>query len=196
MFNNSVGMPQDLKLTQYQNNNVKLSWKAPAEGGNYLYAVYRKQGTGAVTLLTLKPSALTEYTDNLTSLGKRTYFVKALKLGTSRSGSFYYSSNPITSEIDVVGVEETNPVAVNIFPNPTSEMLNISFISSGNNSIVEIMDLESNVVNLFHFESSNGVSNRIVWNLTNSDGHKVTPGVYFIKISSGKNVILEKVIIH
>jgi hypothetical protein len=58
------------------------------------------------------------------------------------------------------------------------------------------MDLESNVVNLFHFESSNGVSNRIVWNLTNSDGHKVTPGVYFIKISSGKNVILEKVIIH
>jgi hypothetical protein len=196
MFNNSVGSPRDLQLTQYQNNNVKLTWKEPVESGNYLYAVYRVLSTGSVTLLTTKPVSQTQFTDELTSLGMRTYFVKALKLGTSRSGSFYYSSNPITAEIDVVGVDEELFASFNLYPNPATAKLQIDFTASSSESIIEITDLRGNLVNQFIFESNTNNQNHLIWNLTYENGTRVPAGVYFVKLSSGEKVKVEKVIIH
>lgn len=195
MFNNSVDSPRDLQLTQFQNNNVKLTWKEPSKPGTYLYAIYRSLENGVIELLTKKPISLTQFTDELTSLGKRTYYVKALKLGTARSGSFYFSSNPIFSQIDVVGVEEELISQLTVSPNPAATFVKIQFNFATVSTKVEITDLQGNLVNTFYFNDS-GSQGQLIWDLKDRNGVKVNTGIYLIKIDTGKDLHLEKVIIH
>jgi flagellar hook assembly protein FlgD len=74
--------------------------------------------------------------------------------------------------------------------------LQIDFTASSSESIIEITDLRGNLVNQFIFESNTNNQNHLIWNLTYENGTRVPAGVYFVKLSSGEKVKVEKVIIH
>lgn len=196
MFNNDVPSPIDLQLTEQPDSKIKLDWKAPTQPGEYVYAVYRITNKNSnVVLVTGNPISDLTFTDNFKYDGTITYYVKALKLGTSRSGSFYYSSNPITSSIKTVSVEEEMVSDINMYPNPASEKLNIEFTASANISEVKITNLSGNLINTFSFESSIGLKNSLVWNLNDLNGFRIPAGVYLIKITSGTEIKVKKIIV-
>jgi hypothetical protein len=195
MFNNSVPSPKNLQLTQVANYDVKIDWTAPDETETYLYAIYRVGNDGITKLITSKPISALTFTDQLGKQDKPTYYVKALKLGSTRSGTFYYSSNPIFGTIDVVGVEEEMKSYSKLFPSPASEKVTIEFTAESGNSSIEITDLEGKLVNKFTFESTIGLKNQLIWNLDSYTGARVASGVYFVKIISGTKLNVEKVIV-
>jgi len=89
-------------------------------------------------------------------------------------GSYEYV--PPTSGVD----ENSLKVEIGIFPNPTNDILNVSFLSEGlNNLKLSIIDLRGNeVVNAFPVQ---GGSELIDYQM---DVSEFEPGVYFLTISS------------
>ena len=74
---------------------------------------------------------------------------------------------------------------VKIYPNPASNIINISVPTSVNYSVVELIDDQGAAV-----KSIKSTNRTIVIN-TND----VSPGLYIIKISLSNSILLEKIII-
>jgi hypothetical protein len=74
-----------------------------------------------------------------------------------------------------------------VFPNPTSDKVTITAEISGE-SIIEIMDLAGNVIYTFDALNSEGES-RIEIDLSD-----FTSGTYFVKLTNGKHINVEKLI--
>ena len=193
MFNNSVGAPQNLQISQVGKLSVKLSWEAPAIPGNYLYAIYRTIN-GQNELLTKEPVKILNFTDDVGKEANCTYYVKALQLGTSHSGSFYYSSNPISADFDVVGVNDDVLSEVIVSPNPATDKVSIQFMAASDKSFIEITDLTGNIINKFELNTNAGLTAQLIWSLNNFDGQQISSGVYFVKITSGISSEVMKVV--
>lgn len=86
----------NLTLTQNQ-SGLQLNWTASADDNIVGYNIYRADSLyGAFTRLNTTPIAATTYTDTSpNTTGRNVYMVRALKLITSASGSYYQMSEGI-----------------------------------------------------------------------------------------------------
>ena len=118
--------PSNLTVVN-NNNDADLSWTASPDNvlGYNIYRLhsnafsYTKVNTNLVTGTTL--------TDNFTSPGGLiTYIVKAVKLKTTASGSYYNQSLGIRESASfAVGVQEHAFAKLKIYPNPVKDVLQI-----------------------------------------------------------------------
>lgn len=111
----------------------------------------------------------------------------------------YENSGMVTSwqidEIDhylideSLNLEELSPLAVNIYPNPATDKVTISY-SSSSTSIESIIIIDANGRVVEKLEALNtNFSSEIVWNA------HVDPGVYQVNIVTDKSAINKQIII-
>jgi hypothetical protein len=96
---NMVAPATAVNTQQSGSNNVQITWSASAEatGG---YHVYRKVGTAAWVRRTTAAVTTASYTDNVQGLsGTVRYMVRALRLETTPSGSFWNLSTGAQAQI-------------------------------------------------------------------------------------------------
>jgi hypothetical protein len=103
---------------------------------------------------------------------------------TDPNGCVSDTSNVIS--IVITGISEISGSDFNIFPNPTKGIFEISFAKQQPNARVQIINAIGTVLieKELHNQSSVVV-----------DARKFASGLYFIKISTDKNTVLEKLII-
>ncbi|MGB9703044.1 MAG: T9SS type A sorting domain-containing protein [Candidatus Kapaibacteriota bacterium] len=196
MYNAKVGAPNNLVLTELPNGHIKLTWEKPAGNGDYRYIIYRAiKNNPNMVLITSTPTADLQFEDNYLYDGTLVYYVEALELQTSRSGSFYLQSLPISAEIKTTGIEEISNSFV-IYPNPATEKINIDFEAKANETVFEIINMNGEIVNKLNFETFPNSSNHITINLVDGKGIKFPTGVYIVKLISGSNTMIKKVIVY
>lgn len=150
---------------------VNLTWNHNTKGNRAFqhFNIYRD---GSI----IGTSSSLSYNDNLPSQGVYDYYVTA----EYNEGE---SSPSNTESIDWTGISELNGSVVSIYPNPADEKL---IIESG--AALE----EVGIYNLFGQEVlHNTVSgNKLILNTST-----LSEGVYFIKLQSGVDVLVSKVVI-
>jgi len=95
-----------------------------------------------------------------------------------------------TINIVIVGLKNTNnPDRINIFPNPTSGIINISYYSDNSKSInLKFFDLTGREMKKQFIEALPGLNNFTV-NIEN-----FTSGIYFLKLTDEKESVIKKIV--
>lgn len=94
------------------------------------------------------------------------------------------TSNSITFAVSALSVKEYKEEnsLIKIFPNPTSNILNIQ--SNSKIKLIELIDTNGRIIKNFHQDSKNA----------NINLEKMTKGIYFVRISSESGTSIQKVI--
>ena len=146
---------------------MNLSWEASEGGSEY---IVRRNGEVVASTITLTIS------DIITEDGIYTYSVVA----TDGNGN-YSTPEFVTVNIGTVGVEESAIENVSIYPNPVN---NILFV----NGTTE-----------FSYEMYNGMGQKVAHGQANGNAQinvsGMNKGVYFLRLTSGTQVRIEKVVV-
>jgi hypothetical protein len=170
------------------NKNVVLTWAASTESGIIGYHVYRTNRNGGVYYpITTAPINALTFTDMDPYNGNNYYVVKAIKLETSNTGTYYNSSlGVITVATGVLGtntkIEENKTYDLAIYPNPAQTEFNIETEA---NSSITVIDLNGRVV----FET---ISKNTITQINSSTWAK---GIYLVNCNNGTASKTEKLII-
>ena len=156
----------DLEAT-VNDNQVALTWTAPEGATNY---IVRRNGEEIANLTG------TSYEDNVEN-GVYTYSI----IATDGAGRF---SMPefVTVNVGSVGMEESTLESVDIYPNPVSGTL---FVNCGNAE--------------FSYEMFNGMGQKVANGQVTGNAQinvsDMNKGIYFIRLTSGTQVRMEKVVV-
>jgi hypothetical protein len=171
------------------NLRVNLSWQASPDADYY---VVLRSGihNGQYKIISdhLPPTQLT-YTDSLPNKGMNHYQVRAVRFELTPSGTYYNLSLAISdsaSSINTSGVGSPlkNVLQAEIYPNPSSGVFFIGLKNQQMDVQVECYDMNGR--KLFVTNTQNGAC-RIDSGLT--------PGIYFIRLINGEEILVRKVII-
>jgi hypothetical protein len=150
-----------------EGHEVTLNWGASSEAESY--AVKRDGETlGTVTETT--------YTDRIEESGVYKYSVCAV----DATGSMSAPVNVIV-EFDFTGVAENQNVKVNVFPNPANDMMNINVNG----------EFKYQLVNSLGQVVRNGKAN----NKATVSVSELNQGIYFLTITAGNQVSVQKVVV-
>ena len=198
MYMGVVPKPNNLTVYQPVGQKVVISWEKPAQdvdGYNVFFSSFKN---GPYTKINQDLITDTNFTDPNLHEGQVYYMVRSVKLQETFSGSFYNSSQGLIKDVVTTDVAENNVRAFNIFcsPNPATTNVNISLsIPQATNTNIDIFDINgAKIVNIISAALSAG-THQFVWNLTNSYGQKVIPGVYFIKLQTPQKIDFQKIIV-
>jgi hypothetical protein len=89
-----------------------------------------------------------------------------------------------------------SPKTFSVYPNPATNMVNISFnVFEERNIEIKIFDLYGNLTkSLLNTYRSPG-NYKLTWDTTDNEGSYVKPGTYFIQIKTGKYIMTKRVVI-
>lgn len=182
-------------------NTAFLSWQVLNSDSSAIgYLVYRAfDPSGPFTLLTKDALDTTSYTDSTARNGFNYYMVQAVQLQSTPGGSYFVKlATSATLSIDVYNsiISETDAFKnIALQPNPARDFAEISFKSTGfEKGEVTVLDVAGReVLKLYAgiFESDS----RFMWDLTDGSGSRVPAGVYIVKITSGQDATIRKVVI-
>lgn len=175
------------------NKSVVLNWNVSKDPEVIGYYVYRSNAIDGkfepVVTWQVKTNTLT---DNLPYSGKNIYMVRAVKLETSSTGTYYNQSiGTFTSISGMIGrnlgVEQFNPLQITLFPNPSNSG-NFTLIRNniGSEMKVNVCDVQGRTINAVIWNKG---ENNIKLNIQSSKG------VYFVKIASGSEIKTIKTIV-
>ena len=170
------------------NKNVVLTWTASSEPGVVGYHVYRTSRNGGVDYpITTAPLNALTFTDLNPYNGTNYYVVKAIKLETSNTGTYYNSSWGVMAIVSgVVGtntmLEENKTLSLSIYPNPASTQFTIE---TEINSLINIFDLQGRLMFTGLNKNTNIQINTNNW----------AKGIYIVNCSNGGVSKTEKLII-
>jgi hypothetical protein len=101
--------------------------------------------------------------------------------------------------LDILGVEEQEIIATNsleAFPNPASEQVTFKLAGDTESEVnLSIYDVQGRLISMVFNGSLDSENQKITWNLQNSSGQKVNPGVYFCRYTIGEVVGVKKIIV-
>ncbi|MDO9578003.1 MAG: carboxypeptidase regulatory-like domain-containing protein [Candidatus Cloacimonadales bacterium] len=189
--------PQNLEAEVIEENNVQLTWEAPATRDILLaYNVYRN---GYLIVSVLEE----EFLDLNLVNGIYEYFVTAV-YDTGES----FPSNLVEIEINETGNDDgliAPEVKLWNYPNPFNPSTTISFsltTESTENTELVIYNLKGEKIKTLdcgNRVTANARDSRstqsVVWNGTDEAGKPVTSGIYFYKLKSGNLEISRKCIL-
>lgn|GEM_PF-1627536 len=119
-----------------------------------------------------------------------------LKFSTVTDSLGYYELNII-----ITSVNENKPsipagfVLEQNYPNPFSSKTNISYsIASQSDISINIYDILGQEVKRFSPGTQGSGSHGVIWDGTDNFNRKVSPGIYFYKMDSGKETIVKKMV--
>ncbi len=180
-----VAPPSGIVATpQSTNTKVALSWTASFESGVIGYYIYRSYDPLRINApINATPVTGTTYTDNTPFEGTNYYLVKAVKLTTSASGSYYNLSHG--NYVSISGIKgmpnaltETKARVLSVFPNPSQSTINLKFSEYPNGSMLEIYDSKGQLVKSTPLSIGNDLTSAPI------QIQDLSTGLYFIKAGS------------
>ena len=140
------------------------------------------------SLLTTLPANTTSYLHNGLTY-TTTYCYKALATNSVGASVFTNTDCASTPAFDYVGIlERSSGDVMNIYPNPTSGLVTLKFVSPGGIIKIDVMDLTGRVLQTEKLNTSSGENTKQI------QLPKVQ-GMYFLKIYTGKLPSLKKVVV-
>ncbi len=101
--------------------------------------------------------------------------------------------------LEFVGIDEHETSAINpveVFPNPASEQVTFKIAGDNESEVnLSIYDVQGRLVSIVFNGSLDSENQQITWNLQNTSGQKVNPGVYFCRYTIGEAVGVKKIIV-
>ena len=183
----------DVAYRQYSAENDRLEVLASSDCGANWTNVFSKEGAELATLPAAQPpftpTAANQWRSESVSLSN---FANATKLillfrATSNFGNNLYVDN---INIGTVGIKEAeNAIGLNVYPNPASELVNISFTATGADYTIQMTDLQGRVVETRTMNNLNGEQ------LINIATDNLAKGSYLINILSNGSTTTKKVVI-
>lgn len=188
-----VKSPSNLQLNEQQ-HVVDLGWVASPDNVEGYY-IFRKRNKHDVwTRISEEIVVGTTYSDSdLDSAGTYYYSVRAVKLETTPSGSFYNLSGGANGEIETlyIGLEKSGipECRIEVFPNPTSGEVTIQFNEiQKQNGQIDIFSMEGKLVKTSILPSNNGRQMKM-------DVGDLNKGIYLIRFTTESISATEKLII-
>lgn len=175
--------PENDKLQVFVSTNCGTTWTS----------VYNKQGatlsTGPTQTAAFTPASAADFRNETVSLaayaGQSEVFVKYV--GTSNYGNNMYIDNINISSATSLGENEL--VSLNVYPNPASDIVNISFEAKNANYTVKLVDLQGRVIANQNLSNLNGT--QVITFSTST----VAKGSYVVSITSNGMTSTKSVVI-
>jgi fibronectin type 3 domain-containing protein len=198
-----VSPPSDLSLDYYNladetTVNIKISWKSSSDDiiGYYIYRASDINGD----FRRLNGEAVTEttFTDLKAPRGKNVYMVRALKLETTPSGTYYNLSQGIFLETDTElsvadNTDGDNTTVVHASPNPASERASFYFSNPAPGfANIAVYDLNGIKVKDIYSAWINTGAQKFDWDLRDNSGLTVSPGFYMLKVTYSCKTLVGK----
>jgi hypothetical protein len=179
--------PAELIATGF-GNEVELVWQASND--NVLgYDIYRKgNGTEHYARINQEPVEQLSYIDlSLSQAGEYMYMVRAVRLETSQTGTYYNRSQGIfdTTNVNVgLAPEVSNSsILLEAYPNPTRDQLNVRFrLPNANKVKIDVLD-QLGRIKLSILETATTQGHSVALPLEG-----IANGVYTLKIITGSAV--------
>lgn len=187
-----INPPRNVVLTSAPKTGADISWTASADPAVAGYYVYRSDDRfGAYT----KRSGLitgTSYTDSAGADGLKYYMVRAAKLETTPSGTYY---NLSIGEVDSayvyypLSVAElaANTAAMTLYPNPASGTVHLSVPGTATAARIIILDVAGRTVQQETAQPGRGREILV-------DISGLASGIYHIVVHTGGKVYTQQLI--
>lgn len=168
-----------------------------AQGGPWTDLTAAGQTVQTPVQVTLNPSQCytfeiyDAYGDGMCcSYGNGAYSVKDAANNTLLSGGEFTDIEKGVFKTGVLSLDELNTIALNVYPNPATDEVNVSFEASNADYSISLMDLQGRVVNTQSFSNLSGT--QVISIATDS----VSKGSYIVVVSSNgvkttKNVVIK-----
>lgn len=89
-----------------------------------------------------------------------------------------------------------NSSHLSVQPNPASNKTDITFtIEQQGHFILDIVDLQGRLVNRILNKDMNEGPQKVTWNLTETSGHRIDPGIYLARLSGTKETKTVKIVV-
>ncbi len=164
-----------------------ITWSASSEA-NSGYHIYRANTiNGNFVRINSSPVLQTNFTDANPISGNNVYMVRALKLETVPSGTYYNMSEGIFDSVAVIITSTKKIIAdadVQLLPSPANNFINVT---AGNFviDVVTVLDVNGNVV-LQNFSHSKQMTIHI---------SELSSALYVAKIFSGNQIFYRKILV-
>lgn len=188
-----VKPPANLKVTGSITRQLRWN-KSPDNITGY--HVYRSNYIwGNFTRLTTSPVTDTFFNDPNPLTGANVYMVRAIKLETSASGTYFNMSQGIfdTATFSLSSdheVSKSRDLEILVFPNPSTGLFNIRFESKSSTARFDIFDPAGKLV------ISDKTGYLEVKSIRNYDLSEFGKGVFLIRIMTGNDIYYRKIIIY
>ena len=180
--------PKEQKIIIDNNNQPNIFDREKDENGYKLLYYYKFDETWQGYII--------DEADNLTS------DLKPIK--TSDKIFIVYSKSDIPAEGDIMlskmdmitNIIETKIISgsLNIFPNPFSKITKISFSLNKTKYIqIKIYSIQGKFINTLISENKPPGKHEIIWNGKDKNGKEVKPGLYLVRLQSGRNILTRSV---
>ena len=178
--------PTGLTVSNITNTNATLNWN-PAVGAAYYGIRYKKTSASVWTMGTSTPTM--KLLTGLTPGAQYEFQVQSY-CGTPTPGPYTASivwtqatTIPPTAGGKIVGTEEELISNVNIYPNPTSNVLNIDLmVIESSNTIIKVLDMSGRLIKQTQVKSEKGL------NPITIDLSELASGIYALQILENEKV--------
>jgi len=194
-----VKPPAGLVLEEGTAGTVRLAWSAPEDSAVIGYNIYRADGLyGEFTRVNTAMVEDTTYDDPCFTTCSIVYMVRAVKLETSKSGTYLNLSPGVIDSIQVTaGVDITRPLA-SLTPatSPFSGSARIGFNLGGPVPVVlSIYDVTGRLVHRMDAGRLDAGAHSLIWDGTDMGGRRAASGVYFLSLSAGRTTLSGKLVL-
>ena len=193
-----VKPPTGLALTEGQGGSIDLAWCPPADSVAG-YNVYRAPALyGDFIRINAGPVADTAFVDSAPLAGRNAYMVRAVKLETTGSGTYYNLSAGVIDSVDAAaGVAPSAPSApdapggaadsrLGAAPNPSRGATEITFDCATPGQVrLRIYDGAGRLVRTLDGGRRDPGRHTLTWDGRDARGRPVAGGVYFLEVSTG-----------
>jgi endonuclease I len=185
---------------------IDLLWVTQSESGVLGYYVYRGYSSGldeAELVSSLIPATNTStqqsyyYNDSeLNDSGTMYYWLQSLDID---GGNQYFG--PVSVLYDATGADGTPGIPLStgissLYPNPFNPLLNISYdLAKSGDVRLEIFNSRGQMVKASSLGSFNAGRHKLQWDGKDGFGKDCASGLYFIRISSGKESSIRKALL-
>lgn len=194
-----VSPPTGLVLEEGGGGTVHLAWSAPPDSAVIGYHVYRADSLyGEFTRANTYMVQDTTYDDSGFSPCSVVYMVRAVKLETSRSGTYLNLSPGVIDSIEVnagVEVPET-PARLLYVTSPFSDITQVRFhLAKPGDVSLRVFNVAGRLVRSVEAEGLGEGTHTLTWDARDAAGKRVASGVYFMVISSGEAAVSCKTVL-
>lgn len=194
-----VKPPTGLVLEEAGGHAVRLTWIAPEDTAVIGYNIYRADGLyDEFTRVNTAMVEDTTYDDAFFTTCSIAYMVRAVKLETSKSGTYLNLSPGVIDSIDVTaGAGIAGPTAqLCHVTSPFSGTARIEFSMVRPGEVVlRIHDVTGRLVRRMDAGRLDAGTHTMAWDGTDSGGRHAASGVYFLSLSAGRTTLSSKLVL-
>ena len=189
----------NVKKRKAGRQGLRLTWTGSTDTTILGYHIYRAENSaGPYTLISNRRIKKLSYVDSWAQDGINYYMVRAVKLDSSASGTYYNLSTGIfgsQSYLDTfstpaplapaVADEQEENAAFAVYPNPASGQVTVELTTEFSNSAYHVSDAQGKVL-----ASGKVAGSKLLLNTS-----AISNGIYFITFANSKKVHTEKIVI-